>query len=299
MSEEEKINIDDLEDTYNSDVQSDPIEESEEQIEEELKSVPEVKDKAKKFGHLSKEDWVKQGRDPDKWKSEEEFVEFGDSYSKLRPHIDTLKKEISKRDTALDTMAQYIDEIRQREYQRGKQEVEERLRQAREMGDIQAVEDLTRKQAQFDAESRSKQISDAAKAQKEALEVFIDRNKHWFNDQHPDLQAKALQLGQQIRRLYPTISYADEASMIEERMKFEHADIVGSGQSRNNPITPSRSMVNKSAMDSSPVTEDRAFRSLSADQRSEFNYVKQMVEKVPGIKYTIKDYLKSSSKKRD
>ncbi len=255
----------------------------------------EVDKKAKTFGHVSKEDWERQGRDPNKWKSPEQFVEFGDSYSKLKPHIETLKKEISKRDAALDTIIEHINEVKQKEYLRGKAEVEARLQQAKEMGDINAVENLTRHKTELEYQEQRTQQSTKLQQQQQAEAAFIERNRHWYNEQHIDLVQRAQQAAVEIQSFYPNSSYEEVTKKVEARMRFEYPDLVENGRNVSRPNVPqSRSNVTKSAMESMPDNDDRIYRTLSADQKAEYNHVKRLVERVPGIKYSLKEFVEKS-----
>lgn len=251
--------------------------------------------KAKSFGHMSKEEWERQGRDPTKWKSPEQFNEFGDSYSKLKPHIETLKKEISKRDTALDTIIEHINEVKEKEYLRGKAEVEYQLQQAREMGDVRAVEDLTAMKIKAEQEEFKNSQSRMQQEQQAADQSFLERNKHWYNANHPEMMQAAQRAAQEIRELYPRDSFSEVARKVEARMKYDHPDVVGSNnRPASSAISPSRSSINKSAMESSPESEDRAFRSLDADQRAEFKWLEKLLAK-SSIKYSVKEYMQKQN----
>lgn len=296
MSKEtENMNEEEMQEPVEQEVQDDVVDDMEEVVEEEQveEHKPEVVKKAKNYGHLSKEEWAKQGRDPNKWKSEEDFVEFGDSYSKLKPHIETLKKEIAKRDMALDTISGYVEEIKQKEYMRGQQEMEARLRQAKADGDMDTVEQIAKQRAQQEYQDQQKQIQSLVSQQQDALQTFMERNKHWYNEQHPDLVQKTIQVEEEIRSYYPGLSWHDLAQRVENRMKADYPDVVGTGNVQRPVITPSRSSVNQSAMQSTPDSESSLARKLSSEEREEFNQIKRWVEG-SGAKYTVKEYIEKS-----
>lgn len=291
--EEEK----ELDEEVHDKLEPELLEESEE--ESSLDSI-EPETKAKKFGHVSKEEWEKQGRDPAKWKSPEEFNEFGDTYDKLKTHIEaSFKKEISKRDTALDTIVSHIAEVREKEYLRGKQEVELRIKQAKEMGDVDAVEKLTEYKMSNERERTEVKQDTSINEIQAADTAFKENNKHWYNDQHPELVKAAQDAAVEIKGYYPNASFIDIAKKVEQRMKYDYPDIVAAGSRPKTPAAQSnRSIINKSSIESSPQNEDRQYRTMTASQRSDFNEVRRMVEQVPGLKYTVKEYLSTTNSQK-
>lgn len=252
----------------------------------------EVKTKAKSHGHISKEDWIAQGRDPAKYKDEKAFEKFGEEYKEVAPHIKMLKDELRKKDKALDAVSSQISDIQKREYERGKREAEAALKQAKQLGDIDAVERITREQVQTDLTLQQQRAQQVYNEQIQASNDFQDRNKHWYNADHQDLMDKAVAAATEIKQLYPTKNFQEVAEMVERRMKYEHPDVVNTGIDRE-PVVAPRSGVNKSALDSNS-TGDKEVRQLNSEQRREFAAIKKMVERVSGgISYTMKDYVKS------
>src|ERR1044071_1145479 len=63
----------------------------------------EIKEKAKQYGHLSYDEWVKRGNDPKKYKSEQEYVRTGEILEQLFE----LKKKLGQRDREIEALLEY------------------------------------------------------------------------------------------------------------------------------------------------------------------------------------------------
>src|SRR5260221_4064288 len=105
-----------------------------------------VVEKAKKFGHLSKEDWIAAGKDPNKYKTPEEFNKTGEVIDQLY----SLKKKVDQRDREIQALIDYQQRTSVREFERAKQELEQRLASSKDDMDMEGVsrytQELTRLQ---------------------------------------------------------------------------------------------------------------------------------------------------------
>lgn len=253
------------------------IEDNQEETEEtELsKDNDEVTEKAKKFGHLSKEDWVAQGRDPKQWKSPEEFNRTGDAIEQ----IIALRKRIDQRDRELEAVIEYQKRTAQREYERAKQDLESRLSASKDDMDIEGVAHYTKELTKLEQIESSNQLQLQQEKQNSALNSFIERNQHWYNDRNPDLVNRAVEIDNEIKadinagRLKVN-SLDDIAVMIEKRLAYEHPDrVLGNARSQK-PPTISNSSVNKTA--ANKVSSTKVFKNLSQEHRDTFNVYKRM-----------------------
>lgn len=138
----------DLQDFINSDHEEDVIEgESEEvtdsededdidQLDDEPETDPEI-DKARAGGHVSKEEWVAQGKDPDDWVSARRFNERGsmiDTIKSLQEQTKTFDKRLENVNTLAMLQLQQVNTQLQ--------QLEQEKREAIELGDVDLVEQL-------------------------------------------------------------------------------------------------------------------------------------------------------------
>jgi len=245
-----------------------------------------VVQRAKKYGHLSKDEWIAQGKDPDQYKSPEEFDKTG----KILEQIYSMRKKLDTRDREIQSLVEYQQRTSQREYDRAKQELQGRLAMAKDDMDMDAVAHYTKEITRAETLEQNNQQQSMQGAQQAALNQFHERNKHWFNDQNPDLQRKAVQIDEELKSIYPNATYEELAEKIEKRMQYEHPDrVLGQSRSRAPQMSHSQSAVNKSA--AGTASPDRAFRGLSQDLKDTYQATKRIIESQGNRQYTQADFI--------
>ena len=227
----------------------------------------EVVERAKKYGHLSKEEWIAKGNDPDKYKSPEEFDKTG----KVIEQLYSLKKQVEQRDRELKVVLEYQQRTKEREYERAKQELEARLAHSKDDMDMDGVSHYTKELYSLQANENNSRVQQSHQAQQDAQTSFIERNQHWFNDRNPDLKNRAIEIDEELKGVYPNASYEELAKKIETRMQYEHPERV-LGQTRNfRPSASGSSSVNKTA-----GVKKNVFRNLSQEHRDTYNVYKRI-----------------------
>ena len=283
MSEE--IERDDLitaEDAVDNINQEDEITRMNEEESEKEESVEapteqdEVVERAKKYGHLSKEEWVAQGRDPNQWKSPEEFDKTG----KILEQLYALRSKVDQRDREIKALVDYQQRTSQREYERAKQELEARLAASKDDMDMEGVAHYTKELTRLEHIEQTNKVQNVQQHQQEALEKFKERNQHWFNDRNPDLMNRAVEIDNQIKAdidagNIKVNSLDDIAKMIEKRIEYEYPDRVLGNRTQKPPmISPSQSSVNKTAAVKDSVS--KTFKGLSQEHKDTFNVYKRL-----------------------
>ncbi len=258
-----------------SDIEEDEVVDNEEELidnQEELvdnlEDDPETIEQAKKYGHLSKEEWEAQGRDPKRYKTPEEF-------NKTAQNIDLhlLKKKVDQRDREIQALVEYQQRTSQREYERAKQDLESRLAAAENDLDVKAVSHYTKEITRLQDAEQSSQQHIQQSARQSAQEAFLERNEHWFNDRNPDLKARAVEIDNELKEIYPNASFDDLAQKIEKRMQYDYPERVLGGSKV--PRTLVQSSINKSGM----VKKD-VFRSLSQEHKDTYHVYKRINPKI-------------------
>lgn len=233
----------------------------------------EIVERAKKYGHLSKEDWIAQGRRPEDWKTPEEFDKTG----KVIEQIYSLKKQIEQRDREMKAVIAQQERIAQREYERAKKELESRLAAAEEDMDVKSVSHYTRELVRLEDMEQQTQTQQYQQQQQQAKQNFLERNQHWFNERNPDLQQRAIEIDNEIQAdinagRIKVNSYDDIGVMIEKRLAYEHPErILGPKKViRPNVSSP----VNKTAVNANSAK--RTFQTLSQDLKDTYNAHKRI-----------------------
>ena len=250
----------------------DDVNEEVDNIEEEDEPSSEVVERAKKYGHLSKEEWVAAGKDPDKYKTPEEFDKTG----KVIEQLYALKKKVDQRDRELENVVKYHEKALQREYERAKQDLEARLARSKDDMDVEGVSHYTKELVRLQDNENTLNAQKDAQVQQQAQQSFIERNAHWFNDRNPDLKNRAIEIDNEIKadinsgRLRVN-SLEEIAAMIEKRIAYEHPErVLGRSKVRPN-ISADQSALNKTA-----EVKKSAFKNLSQEHRDTYNVYKRI-----------------------
>lgn len=138
---EEEFGLDDEEETET--LEKDGSEEGEE------KPAEEVKESGPK--HLSKEEWISQGRDPDKWRSEEVFKEVTQRIKETGRLNQKLQQERLAREADARRLTN-VAFLQQQQITRLKAELDQRRDDAIEVGDKAAVKALDKQIRDLDTE---------------------------------------------------------------------------------------------------------------------------------------------------
>ncbi len=257
--------------------ESDEVAETSEEVEQEHESGEakverdEIVERAKKYGHLSKEEWVAQGRDPNQWKSPEEFDKTG----KILEQLYAMKKKVDQRDREIQALVDYQQRTSQREYERAKEDLQNRLAASKDDMDVEGVAHYTKELTRLEQMEQVNQANKGQEQQQVALENFKDRNQHWFNERNPDLVNRAVAIDAELKQKYPNASYDDLAEMIELKMLKEYPDrILGTKSQRPPSLSPSHSSINKAAANKTNV--GKTFKGLSQEHRDTFNVYKRI-----------------------
>ena len=274
MSEEERDDLitaeDAVEEVLQEETEQEEVEEevSEEEVEEKP-SDPEAVARAKKYGHLDKEEWVAMGRNPDDWKSPEEFDKTG----KVIEQLYTLKKKVDQRDREIQALIDYQQRTSQREYERAKQDLEARLAAAEDDLDVKAVSHYTKELTRLEDMETQSQNQSQQTARQSAQEAFIERNQHWFNDRNPDLKQRAIEIDNELKEVFPNATFEQLAEKIEKRMSYEHPERVLSQVKARPVVSSSQSSVNKAA---SQGSSRKVFQGLSQELKDTYTAHKRI-----------------------
>ena len=278
------------------DVQEETTDEHQEDVEEEI--VPEVVQKAKKNGHLSQEDYQKKYGSLKGYKSPEEFNKFGEIYPEIKDALKGINKKLEQRDKELEASLKYIERVREREQAAARQELVAALKQAHEMGDVDAVRHLTKEEAKLDYQEAQQAAQAAAQQVNQVVESFQSRNP-WYN-KDPEMTNRAIQIDNEIRSgKYSHImpqpqNYEQLGRQIEIIIQQEFGDRVGASSStRQAPmINNARSSLNKTQ---SETSSSRTFKSLPEDLKSIYQATKRMLQN-NGMEYTEQEFIKKLQK---
>lgn len=281
-------------------VQEEVVENVEEtNIQEEIEETKEllvedsIVEKAKTTGHKSLEEWVAAGNDPKLYKTEKEYVLTGE--------LIDLKKTLQKRDKDIEEILKYQQDVIKTHQHKMRQELEQRLLQAKQNGDVDAVEQITnekiRNELKDQQDLQAKQVTEIQQLDAE----FLERNKNWHNTNHPDLIQRSQEINQRVRLQNPNLTYAQLLNEIELQMKFELSRderyqhlIVDTSKINRLTLSASNSNIAKSSA-SKADSDAGAYEKLTPNQKHMYGVLKRTADKV-NAKYTVNDFLKSMKK---
>lgn len=251
----------------------------EEQVEDETVQ------RAKKYGHLSREEWEAQGRDPDQWKSPEEFDKTG----KILDQLYSMRKKLDQRDREIQSLVEYQERTSQREYERAKQDLEQRLQASKDDMDMEGVSHYTKELSRLEDREQQNQQQSVQQAHQEALQGFQQRNQHWFNDQNPDLKQRAIAIDQELKSIYPNATFDELAQKIEMRMQYEYPERVDGHAKPRPSMSQSQSSVNKSTTEKTSTS--KTFRNLPQDLKDTYHATKRIIETRRGEEYSVNEFI--------
>lgn len=273
---------------------SEEVNEAPEQEQEESNEEPknEVEEKAKSTGHLSKEEWVARGGKPEAYKSEKEYVLTGE--------LIDLKKAVQKRDKEIEEILTYHQNIVETQKKNYKQRLEQEMYQAKQIGDTDKVEELTKQKINVDQQDQAQKQAKIQNEVKLAVSTFVERNKHWYNPDHPDLVQKAQELEQDIISgayqartgiPYPA-NYDGVVKQIELAMKYENPEAVSTSGVSRPTLSATKSSINSVAA-SHDVSNDGMRTKLNSNQKAVYDSLSRSLKK-KGINYSVKEFIEKT-----
>ena len=246
--------------------------------------IDENEEKARHYGWKPKGEW---DGEPDEWKSANQFVKTGNLIDK----VNSIERENGELKTQLKSVVEYNQRVSQREYEKAKNDLEAGLNQAKDYGDVDEVDNLRTQLTQLTEQENVARNQQWQQHQSQILNAFKERNKSWFNDQHPEMITRATQLDAELRGYFPN-DLAALSTAIEERMKIEYPNIVQPGATRQDAsISPMQSAVNKSAVGKTGGNSEMTFRKLPKDLKDVYFATKKMIEGNGNLKYSVDDFV--------
>lgn len=291
VSLEQKLN----QDLIDEPVDSEEIELSdEESTETTSEEVPEEV-VAKKHGHLSKEDYAKKHGSLDGYKTPEEFNKFGKAWEEVSDVIKGMKKSLDERDKQIDSLVKYNDRIEERAIQRARAQLEQQLQQAKQEGDVETVEHLTREKAKADFQASQNTVHTQELERMEVERDFREQNKHWINI-NPVMTARVEQIDAEERlraqQAGIPLTYKQLAGVIQTRMRLEFPDVMlapTAGNSAPN-LSSARSATNKQGI-SGATDIDKVFNSLDNELQTVYKAHVNMMKRTGKDAYSKKEYI--------
>lgn len=275
MSEENKDLIEDMSENQTENTESEQVTDVYQEVSEN-ETVDEEELRAKQHG------W-----DPSKGsKTAREFNLTGD--------LIELRKELSKRDRMIEEIYKYQQNTIQEQKKRFREELELRLQEARQYGDVEAVEKLAEQKVNLQIQDNNELAKRDAQEQMAALSSFEQRNAAWFNKNNPDLIKRCQELDMIYRST--CTSYDQLAEKIERQMRAElslddrYAHLVAASENINRPnINPNRSAVNRSATESIE-SDSKILSKLSSNEKAMYEVYKRIGDRL-GEKTSVKDFV--------
>lgn len=299
MTDENK----DLENTKVEDVQdeeldtqdvSEEVDETEDSTEESEQPSFEV-EKAKSNGYLSKEQYIEKYGSDNGFKSPQEFNKFGELYPEIKDTLKGISKKLETRDREIAALVKYNADVKDRERQNARNELARALQEARQMGDVDAVQEIAREQQKIDYQDAQDVANRAAEDIQQTQRDFLDRNGDWYN-KDPEMTQRAVQIDREIRsgayaHIFPMPqTHAQLARQIEVIVKQEFANKQQKTPARQGPvISQSGSAIAKTSKTDSIAGAQ--FKKLPEDLKHLYSATKRVLEEAGDYKYTEEDFI--------
>lgn len=176
-------------------------------------------------GWVPKEDWVKQGGDPDEWRTAKEFVDRGELYKSLH----STKRDLKQTQAALGALQKHHGYVYERAYQQALQDLKREKRQAIRNEDFEKLEDVEDRIETLQTEHQETQTKLVAEQQaaqvagpNPVMEQWKERNRWYDNDQ--DLREFADATGLIYINKNPGVAPAEVLRHVEAKVKRNFPD---------------------------------------------------------------------------
>jgi hypothetical protein len=197
------------------DLEEKPQEEAQEEAstEEQSDSPSPIEVEARDMGHVSKDEWVSSGRDPDEWVSPYEYVRYGKLQRSMHNKLDQQDREYKKR---FDNLNKYHEAQR-------KIEIDTLKSQQRAAAENADVDEFDRLQAKIDnVQSQPVETADStedgATAGKSPEIVQWEQSNPWIYDPVDNRTILANAKYQQFQATNPDASPADALRYVDNEL---------------------------------------------------------------------------------
>lgn len=193
-------------------------------------------------GWKRKEDWVKDGRDPEEWRSAKDFIERGELLTTIR----SLNKRVSVQDQALKAFAQHHETVFEQAHKKALDELKAQKRLAIREGEHelaeQIEEEIDKEKENFRKQSTNlKKAASATNAEVSPdFEAWKARNQWYTTDEEMQADANGfaisfVQRQQQKTGVQPTPQ--EVYAHIEKKIKQAYPDKFAPRKEAPNPTS--------------------------------------------------------------
>lgn len=249
---------------------------------------------AKKHGHLSEDDYLKKYGSLKGYKSPQEFNKFGKEWTEVSDVIKGVQKQLSERDKQIEALVKYNERIEERAMQAARRQLEQQLADAKAMGNVQAVEQLSREKAkaEFHENQEAQQKHEAERFRVE--HSFREANKHWLGiNQTMTARVHLIDAEEREKAAANNINmtYDQLAKVVTARMRVEFPEEMISQNTGNSApsLSVRDSQVNKPS--DTGLDGERAFKGLSQEQIDIFNITNNSLKRMKLQPYTKQAYI--------
>lgn len=253
-------------------------------------------EKAKSNGYLTKEQYVAKHGSDKGFKSPHDFNKFGELYPEIQSSLKSVNKKLEERDRQIAALVKYNEDVKNRERQAARRELEATLKEAKRLGDGDTVQQVVQRQNELNYQEAQEAAENAANTITRTQSDFVERNKDWYGvDEEMTNRAKQVDaeiLAGNFAHIFPKPTTHEQlAKQIEvivkgefEKKRSQSSLTRSSGPNLNSSI----SNVNKSASPNNAAMN--TFRSLSQDLKDVYVATVRTL-KVSGYKYTEEEYI--------
>ena len=242
-------------------------------------------------GFITKEEWVEKGRDPELWRSEEEFKKRGEEIlpivnannKKLTQHVEDLKSDISK---VIDFNEKQAEQLREEGYQKALKEIADKKKIAFEGNDYNEIEKLDDKKDKL----VEKHHADKPKPKEEKkadpeFDQFSEDNKDWFgSDEEMTEWANSAGAGIAEAAINKGKTRAESFELVTKEVKARFPDKF------KNPNREKPGAVEGDAGSKNKSSNGKGWNDLPDSAKTQFKRIQDQM-KLKGREYKKEDYV--------
>ena len=197
-----------------------------------------VEDQAREQGWVSKEEWVKDGRDANEWRPAKEFVERGELFKSIHQ----IKRELKQTKAAHDALTQHHKYVFEKAYTKALNDLKLEKRQAMRNEDMakvveveEKIEALTEEKEQEAQRFQQQQVQAAAANNVQpAFQEWVSRNQWYTTDS--EMREFAEAVGHIYMQKTPGFTPEDVLKHVEAKVRKQYSEKFGQRKAAPNAV---------------------------------------------------------------
>lgn len=158
--------------------------------------------------------------DPSEWKPAKQWLEFGE----LLDTVHTLKRKDEEKQKQIETVLEISKKAQEKQREQILKELKQQHREAVEIGDVDAADKVVEEIHKIKNEETIPQATSKPLIGQEDMNAFMERNKHWFNDEPENfkMRQEAIDYDAYLLKTQPSIPPKERFERVERMVKSNY-----------------------------------------------------------------------------